>query len=96
MNRLNGAFLSFKSKAFIDKALSLTLLLAFTKNILILLLIFKISFAAFNQLIQIYNTINKYQISNKKQLEEDMRKAGLNKITTIEVKGFIFAIGWIE
>ena len=51
---------------------------------------------ATNNLIQIYNTINKYQISNKKQLEEDMRKAGLNKITILELKGFIFGIGWVE
>ncbi len=49
-----------------------------------------------NNLIQIYNTINKYQISNKKQLEEDMRKAGLDRITILEVKGFIFGIGWVE
>jgi len=49
-----------------------------------------------NNLIQIYNTTNKFQISNKKQLEEDMRKAGLNKITILEVKGFIFGIGWVE
>ena len=49
-----------------------------------------------NNLIQIYNTINRYQISNKKQLEEDMRKAGLNRITILEVKGFIFGIGWVE
>jgi len=51
---------------------------------------------ATNNLIQIYNTINKYQISNKEQLEEDMRKAGLNKITILEIKGFIFGIGWVE
>ncbi len=49
-----------------------------------------------NTLIHIYNTINKYQISSKEQLEEDMRKAGLNKITILEIKGIIFAIGWIE
>ena len=49
-----------------------------------------------NSLIQIYNKINKYQISNKKQLEEDMRKAGLNRISILEIKGFIFGIGWIE
>lgn len=49
-----------------------------------------------NNLIQIYNKINKYQISNKKQLEEDMRKAGLNRISILEIKGFIFGIGWIE
>jgi hypothetical protein len=51
---------------------------------------------ATNNLIQIYNTINKYQISNKEQLEEDMRKAGLNKITVLDIKGFIFGIGWVE
>lgn len=49
-----------------------------------------------NSLIQIYNVINKYQISNKEQLEEDMRKAGLNRINILEVKGFIFGIGWVE
>jgi hypothetical protein len=49
-----------------------------------------------NSLVKIYNTINNYQISNKDQLEEDMRNAGLSKITILEVKGFIFGIGWIE
>ena len=49
-----------------------------------------------NNLIQIYNTTNKFHISNKKQLEEDMQKAGLNKINILEVKGFIFGIGWVE